>query len=141
MRNDCILWKGCCGSDGYGSVTIGGIQYRAHRIAWEKANKQKIPEGMWVLHHCDNPRCVNPAHLFLGTAKDNIQDCINKGRRNTPYGSIHHAAKINEKQAPEIKMMRGIKLQKEVANKFGISVSNVSRIMRGKGLKHAEDQL
>jgi hypothetical protein len=77
---DCWVWTGARGANGYGFVSGYSFTERfAHRLAWTMANGP-IPEGKWVLHTCDNPPCVNPAHLFLGSAKDNAQDRDRKGR-------------------------------------------------------------
>lgn len=70
-------------SDGYGSSFCGGRRLLAHRVAWTLANGP-IPDGLHVLHRCDNPRCVNPAHLFLGTQADNNRDLAQKGRHGRP---------------------------------------------------------
>ncbi len=67
-------------SSGHVSITIGSHKYMLHRLAWELHNAAPIPEGMCVLHKCDNPRCCNPSHLFLGTIKDNTHDMVNKNR-------------------------------------------------------------
>lgn len=83
VQGECHLWTGHTAGNGYGSIrTEDGPRY-AHRVAWELANGP-IPDGLYVLHRCDTPRCVNPAHLFLGTAKDNSDDCWRKGRGVTP---------------------------------------------------------
>ena len=79
--NTCWVWKAFKNDSGYGLFSIKRHMYRAHRIAWELTNGQ-IPDGIEVCHHCDNPACVRPDHLFLGTQNDNIQDGINKGRIN-----------------------------------------------------------
>lgn len=79
-RSDgCWEWTGSKRGNGYGCLAVGGRQVGAHRVAWETQNGP-IPEGLFVLHKCDNPPCVRPDHLFLGTAKDNAMDMARKGR-------------------------------------------------------------
>lgn len=77
---NCIIWKGTKWSQGrYGKDEIDGKSMGAHRAAWIRA-KGAIPNGLVVCHKCDNGLCVNVDHLFLGTPKDNMQDCLHKGR-------------------------------------------------------------
>lgn len=76
----CWPWKGNL-TRGYGRVNIGRIKAKPHRVAWEMANGP-IPAGMFVLHRCDNPACVNPAHLAIGTHDDNMADMVTRGRSN-----------------------------------------------------------
>lgn len=75
----CWEWTGGRNPSGYGRVQLGSNWYLAHRVAWVLANGS-IPEGMFICHHCDNPPCVRPDHLFVGTAKDNSHDMAAKGR-------------------------------------------------------------
>lgn len=76
----CWEWSGARWSTGYGAFYLHGRQTNAHRISWVIHNQQSIPEKMDILHRCDNPPCVNPNHLFMGTCADNIADKIAKGR-------------------------------------------------------------
>ena len=79
--DNCWEWKRAIQSKGYGSVGIGRKKTAlAHRVAYE-ITYGEIPEGMWILHRCDNRRCVNPKHLFLGTNEDNVRDMVQKGRQ------------------------------------------------------------
>src|SRR5688500_2385277 len=88
----CWLWAGVKGRGGYGRMRINGRDRSAHRAAWEMANGQAVPDGMHVCHRCDVPSCVNPEHLFLGTAKVNKADAIAKGRsvfgRRSPHAKL-----------------------------------------------------
>jgi hypothetical protein len=76
---DCWEWQASVNLDGYGRFCLKGKRIRAHRLSWVLANGE-IPEGMCVLHKCDNPPCVSPDHLFLGTRADNVRDMVQKGR-------------------------------------------------------------
>lgn len=101
----CWLWTGAINPDsGYGQIGISGRYaytrpVNAHRIAWELTHGS-IPEGQWVLHHCDVPACVNPDHLFLGTHRDNMQDAARKHRLSVPRPSRR---KLLEPQRVEIR--------------------------------------
>lgn len=92
--DECWLWTGAHHPAGYGRIGIGGSGSRmapATHVAWMLCNGTPVPPGMLVCHHCDNPPCVNPAHLFIGTPKDNQQDMSRKGRAKAPRlrGSSH----------------------------------------------------
>lgn len=100
----CWLWRGTIQTTGYGQIRVGqrGPVYLAHRLAWELANGP-IPKGMLVLHHCDNPPCVRPDHLFLGTHRDNALDCIAKGRRPKHHRPHTRMRKLSDDQVRAIR--------------------------------------
>lgn len=76
----CWEWTASIGSHGYGQLTYLQQKYTAHRLSWE-LHRGPIPDGLFVLHKCDNRRCVKPDHLFLGTQRENLEDMTRKGRR------------------------------------------------------------
>jgi hypothetical protein len=81
QSGNCWLWTAGCDRDGYGVFRHESRQWRAPRVAWTLTHGD-IPEGMVVMHACDNPPCVNPAHLSIGTYQDNARDAVRKGRRS-----------------------------------------------------------
>lgn len=107
----------------------------AHRISWELTNNQAIPKGLYVLHHCDNPSCVNPDHLFLGTYQDNSDDMIRKGRDVHAKGENHGCAKLNQSQAVEIRNKSGTIPYKQLAKEYNVSESTIERIANGRRWK------
>jgi hypothetical protein len=85
----CWNWTGAKTIDGYGRFRIDKRQMLPHRWIWTNLLRKNIPDGMYLCHTCDNPSCVNPDHLFVGTPKDNAQDRVKKGRSNTVSGERH----------------------------------------------------
>jgi hypothetical protein len=129
----CWEWIGGCDVFGYGQITVAGKNEKAHRLAY-KLTHGFIPEGKWVLHRCDNPRCVNEAHLFLGTHSDNMADMVAKGRASNggrgPRGETHPLARLTESQ------VRGIRSRcaagesmRAVASSLGLGKTTVQHIV------------
>jgi hypothetical protein len=134
----CWLWSGGMFSSGYGRLSYKGKSRLAHRFVYEQM-RGTIPHGFFALHKCDTPACVNPAHIFIGTAAHNQADCVTKQRKNGPTGEAHGMAKLSAAQAMEV---RRLALSREmpqhaIADMFGISQSNVSMIKRGHGWRNA----
>ena len=122
---------------GYGMFALRkGVIRRAHRIAWQ-LERGEVPDGVWVLHHCDNPPCVRPDHLFLGTPKDNSGDKDAKGRGNYPKGSARPQAKITEADVIAIRAARAEGVTGAVlAQRYGIHRTAVYHIAKGDYWKH-----
>jgi hypothetical protein len=130
---ECWPWQGSCDLPGYGilGATRGNPALRAHRVAYELCVGQ-IPEGLSVLHKCDNPPCVNPVHLFLGTRADNNRDRAAKGRSGDHRGEKNRNAKLTGSQVEEIiACVESGETQTAVAKRYGIQQPHVSRIIRG----------
>ena len=95
MPSGCVEWQLSRPSGLYGQIKFEGKMLKTHRVAWELANGP-IPEGLMVCHTCDNPPCCNPAHLFLGSASDNMQDMVSKGRKPDHNGPKTHCPRGHE---------------------------------------------
>jgi hypothetical protein len=89
----CWLWLGATNESGYGRFSFGGRNSFAHRVSYE-LHIGAIPDGLWVLHRCDVPCCVNPAHFFLGTRSDNVSDAVAKNRLRPRRGEENGRAKL-----------------------------------------------
>lgn len=127
----CIVWLGHLNNMGYGRLSVNGSMQYAHRASYELAHG-KIQSGMNVLHRCDEPTCVNPDHLFLGSHADNVADKVRKGRQLK--GSKVGGSKLTEALARKIKRSKiGVN---ETARRMGLSPMTVSLIRNGKTWKH-----
>ena len=131
----CWEWMRNRHSHGYGRLRVNGIWLRAHRVSWETF-RGPIGDGLHVLHTCDNPCCINPNHLFLGTAKENMADMVKKGRwrGSDRKGEKSATAKLTAEMVAEIRNDK--RPQTQVAMKFGISRSAVGLIKQGKRWSH-----
>lgn len=125
--DECWHWLGSRDKHGYGRIFVKDRVHLATRVSYLLEHGE-LPQELCVCHRCDNPSCVNPQHLFLGTHRDNTHDMIRKGRRVLCVGS----AKYSAVQIAEILDLRkgGAKLH-EIAEKFGCAISTASRICSG----------
>jgi hypothetical protein len=134
--NGCIEWTKARSTFGYGRITRGarGAGWAfTHRVAWELANGP-IPDGMCVLHRCDNPPCCNPDHLFLGTLSDNTQDMIAKGRGSghRPSGEAHPDARLSDTDVAEMRRLApSVGNYAELGRLFGVSKQHARNIVIG----------
>jgi hypothetical protein len=142
--NGCWEWTGSKRNKGYGAFVYAKaneiIQGRAHRYSWEIHNGD-IPEGLCVLHHCDNPSCVNPSHLWLGTKAQNNEDMRRKDRavkggtysRNYVRGLAHHNCRLTDQDVVKVHELRAQGLSySKIARECGITISHAWKIANGK---------
>lgn len=133
-RDECWPWAGARRPRGYGNVNHGGSTKLAHRLAWELTHGP-IPDGMVVCHRCDNPPCCNPAHLFLGTTQDNVDDARVKGR--LPRGERVWAAKLTVDAVREIRRLATAGVtRKALAVRFGVTRNHIDRLVTRKQWRH-----
>lgn len=134
-QNGCWIYK--VGTR-YGKIDVNGKNILAHRFSYELFN-EKIPDGLYVCHKCDVPMCVNPKHLFLGTAKDNHDDMIRKGRKVFHKGSLSPNAKLSEETVSHIKwfLSNGTTMAK-IGRELNIAYYHVMNIKRELAWSHIE---
>ncbi len=157
----CWVWIGSRNKANYGRIgsrELGQRVILAHRLSWELHNGP-IPDGLFVCHHCDNPPCVNPTHLFLGTKVDNARDMAAKGRHAfqqhperaargekngshthpecLPRGEHHHRAKLTDDDVRAIRMLRNAgHTMPSLATQFGVTLGTIKRVVYRKGWVH-----
>lgn len=132
----CWLWQGFIEPAGYGSFRYGtrkqGRTVRAHRLSYE-IHVGPIPPGMFVCHRCDNKRCVNPAHLFPGTRRENVDDMLKKNRQAS--GERHGQTPLTERDVILIRKLASSLPHRVMAKRFGVSKGTISNITLGKTWK------
>lgn len=139
FTSDCWIWKAAVFDDrGYGKFPLTPTKLvRAHRYAFEIGNGP-IPEGQIVCHKCDNPSCVKPDHLFLGTYKDNAQDRDKKGRAGVRRGELNPMAKVTTEDVHKIRKLYNHKIcsQRVLGILFNVSQGTIHNIVREKEWRH-----
>lgn len=139
----CWEWTASTKPFGYGQFNLKTKTLNAHKISWELINGDT--NGLHVLHKCDNPRCVNPLHLFLGTDADNKKDMVSKGRQASIDKTVHRGEsngyhKLTAGQVRDIRSrnVSGFGRKAQLAREFGISQSTLGRIISGKAWSHID---
>jgi DNA-binding CsgD family transcriptional regulator len=134
----CRVWQGTLTrrSRGYGRISVNGRTCMAHHVTYA-VFCGPVPDGLEVMHTCDNSRCVEPSHLKLGTHTDNMRDCVAKGRNNPPRGGRAAGAKLTDADVVEIlQMLADGYSQYYVADAFGVSQGTIGFIARGETWRH-----
>jgi hypothetical protein len=133
LSADCDTYVGPKNNKGYGMTRHEGRAWLAHRLAYFKANGP-IPSGMDVCHRCDNPGCIRPAHLFLGTRKENMADCARKGR--IPRGEQRPGAKLTADDVRDIRVMANALTRASIAALYDVSPGTISKVVSGDRWSH-----
>ncbi len=135
MPNGCREWLGSTNAQGYGTINWGGKIHKAHRISF-RIHKGKDAGRRDVCHSCDNPRCIEPSHLFAGTRLQNMRDAVAKGRMR--HGSSHYQSKLTEEIVREIRQRfaDGAITMLALATELGCSNSVISEAISRKTWRH-----
>jgi HNH endonuclease len=153
VHGQCWIWIGSTIIGGYGNFAVGGTRTRAHCYSYQ-IHVGEVPKGLCVCHKCDNPPCIRPSHLFVGTRLDNHNDMVSKGRRVDHLGTDNGRSKLTEEQVIEIRR-RYCKLShfgragtknanrlyqstntKALAKEFGVTPEMIWAIVKGKNWRH-----
>ena len=129
QQTGCWEWTAALDRDGYGTFKLNGKKWRAHRLSWTIKNGD-IPEDIVVCHSCDNRKCCNDAHLFLGNNRMNTYDAIRKRRKADTSGEANGRAKLTENKVIEVRYLcdQGLLSQREISDRTGVSQSLISLI-------------
>jgi len=138
--DDCWLWQGkTIRHADYGYVRYDRKTRLAHRVSYELHYGVRPPADLLVCHRCDTPRCVNPAHLFLGTYSDNVQDMLAKGRSNNAVGERSPSAKLTEDQVRTIRQrLAAGETERALGDEYGVGHTSIHRIKTREHWSHVE---
>ncbi|MBA0362397.1 HNH endonuclease signature motif containing protein [Stenotrophomonas maltophilia] len=123
-ESGCWIWMAGDFSNGYGCFTVGGVSVKAHRASY-LIYKGALPKNLMVCHKCDTPSCVNPDHLFLGTAADNLRDAMEKGR----FPASFHRAAIDSSTVAAIRRDSQLMTNRNLCRKYDMSKGSVYRVV------------
>ena len=136
QKGACWEWTGNCPDGRYGHFSIDGEPVKAHRWIYEQLIGE-IPDGLLIRHKCDNPKCVCPTHLTVGSHSDNTSDMIERGRNADRKGTKHPLARVREDEVQEIRRLCGQGMtQSDVADMYRISRSQIGKIIRRQNWSH-----
>lgn len=131
--SDCVEWPyGRGGQMGYGRVWFESSYHYVHQLSWKRSRRRQIPKGKFVLHHCDNPKCFNPRHVYLGTRANNTKDAISRNR--TAKGEGNAASKLTRDDV--VAIFNSALSARILAERYSVSFYTVQRIKGGKTWKH-----
>lgn len=131
--DECWPWGGTISSQGYGVYTIRGVQYKAHRLACSIGMGRDIDPGKMACHRCSNPPCCNPAHVYEGDGDTNAADMVAAGR--SLKGRRNNKNRLTVQQVQEVRQARGRQIGREVAARYGVSVSTIQSIWHNRNWK------
>lgn len=139
--SECWEWKGARARKGYGQFHMADAMYSAHRVSMFLAGNEPSAEEQ-ACHRCDNPCCVNPAHLFRGTGKENVSDSVRKGRRKHLVGEKHNRSKLTDDQARlALWMAEHGQTHRAIAAELGVSRPTITALVSGRNWKHMQRAL
>lgn len=135
--DSCWIWQGPCAKTRYGYVTWNKARFLAHRASWAVHHGMDVPNGMLVCHHCDNPPCINPAHLFTGTPAENMADMVAKGRSRSLKGEDSPRARLTEADVVLLRKMHADgHAIKALAREWKLPRTTVQYVIQRKNWRH-----